>query len=134
MLFRSSNLNECNFCQASHSEFAARQLEGGMPLVEHVKRDPESAPIDDKLRALLAIAAKVQADGRTVTDEDVAAARARGATDDEIHDTVLIAAAFCMYNRYVDGLGAWTPTDPEAYEEMGSRIVEQGYLQPRPSG
>ncbi len=125
-----SNLNECEFCQASHSMFAALQLEDGAALVEQVKRDPATAPISDKLRALLAVAAKVRADGRSVSDSDVAEARRHGATDTEIHDTVLIAAAFCMYNRYVDGLATWTPTDPRAYDEMGERIVAHGYLRP----
>jgi uncharacterized peroxidase-related enzyme len=123
-----SNLNECTFCQTSHSWFAAKQLEGGMELVDQVKRDLERAPIGDKLRALLRIAAKVREDGRTVTSEDVESARREGATDVEIHDTVLIAAAFCMYNRYVDGLATWTPTDPQIYDEMSDRIVEQGYV------
>src|SRR5262245_33288656 len=122
-----SNLNECSFCQSSHSWFAALQLDEGMPLVEAVKRDPETAEISDKLRALLRIAAKVRADGRSVTEDDVAAARAEGATDVEIHDTVLIAAAFCMFNRYVDGLATLTPTDDAAYEQMAERIVEHGY-------
>ncbi len=125
-----SNLNECVFCQTSHSMFAALQLEGGMGLVDQVKLDPSVAPIGDRLRALLAIAAKVQRDGRTVTEDDIAAAREQGASDVEIHDTVLIAAAFCMFNRYVDGLATWTPTDDEAYEEMGRRVVEHGYLGP----
>jgi uncharacterized peroxidase-related enzyme len=128
-----SNLNECEFCQASHSTFAALQLEGGMALVDQVKADPDIAEIDPKMRALLAIAAKVRADGRTVTEADVAAARAEGATDIEIHDAVLIAAAFCMFNRSVDGLAAWTPTDPEMYQEMGQRVVEHGYLRPAPA-
>ena len=98
-----SNLNECAFCQASHSAFAAVQLDGGMALVDDVKRDPSTAEISDKLRALLAIAAKVKVEalchhrGRRRRPQP-------GATDLEIHDTVLIAAAFCMYNRYVDGL------------------------------
>jgi uncharacterized peroxidase-related enzyme len=125
-----SNLNECAFCQTSHSTFAAKQLDGGKELVDRVKTDPDGAPISDKLRALLRIAAKVRADGRSVTPEDVEAARREGATDVEIHDTVLIAAAFCMYNRYVDGLATWTPTDPAIYDEMGDRIVSQGYLRP----
>ena len=125
-----SNLNECVFCQTSHSTFAAKQLDGGMELVDQVKLDADSAPISDKLRALLRIAAKVRDDGRTVTSEDVENARREGATDVEIHDTVLIAAAFCMFNRYVDGLATWTPTDPDIYDEMGDRIVEQGYLRP----
>ena len=125
-----SNLNECEFCQASHSAFAAAQLDGGMGLVEQAKSDPADAAISDKLRALLAIAAKVRADGKSVTGEDIAAARAEGATDVEIHDTVLIAAAFSMYNRYVDGLATFTPSDPAAYAEMAERIVEFGYANP----
>jgi uncharacterized peroxidase-related enzyme len=125
-----SNLNECVFCQTSHSAFAAHQLDGGKDLVEQVKLDPEQAPISDKLRSLLAIAAKVRVDGRSVTPDDIATARDQGATDVEIHDTVLIAAAFCMFNRYVDGLATWTPTDPEMYEGMAQRIVERGYLAP----
>ena len=123
-----SNLNDCMFCQASHSSFAALQLEGGMSVVEQVKRDPASAPISDKLRALLAIAARVQQSGKLVTPEDVEAARAEGATDVEIHDTVLIAAAFSMFNRYVDGLATFTPTDPELYDEMAVEIVANGYV------
>jgi uncharacterized peroxidase-related enzyme len=122
-----SSLNECEFCRASHSAFAALQLEGGMDVVREVERDPAAAPISAKLRALLAVAAKVAADGRSVTSEDVTAARAEGATDVEIHDTVLIAAAFCMYNRYVDGLATLTPNDPEAYEAMARQIVARGY-------
>src|SRR5262245_10370505 len=114
-----SSLNDCFFCQTSHSWFAALQLEEGMELVTQVKADPESAPITPKLRALLAIAAKVQQGGRNVGTDDIERARAEGATDLEIHDTVLIAAAFCMYNRYVDGLGTWAPTDDETYEMIG---------------
>ncbi|HTR33954.1 MAG TPA: peroxidase-related enzyme [Gaiellaceae bacterium] len=123
-----SSLNECQFCQASHSAFAALQLDGGMDVVEQVKRDPDSAPVSDKLKALLHIAAKVTNDGRSVTAEDVEAARAEGATDVEIHDAVLIAAAFCMFNRYVDGLATWSPTDPEMYAMNAQRIVENGYV------
>ncbi len=125
-----SNLNECRFCQTSHSWFAAAQLDGGMDLVEAVKADPDEAEISDKLRALLAIAAKVRDDGRSVTTHEIDAARAAGATDLEIHDTILIAAAFCMFNRYVDGLAVWTPDDPAAYEAMAERIVERGYAAP----
>ena len=73
---------------------------------------PTSAPISAKLKALLRIAASVQRGGRNVSSADVAAARAEGATDLEIHDTVLIAAVFCMANRYVDGLATWPPTTP----------------------
>ena len=86
------------------------------------------APVSPKLKALLAIAGKVQQGGKQVTADDVARARAEGATDVEIHDTVLIAAAFCMYNRYVDGLATLTPTDPAAYDPMGKRMATQGYV------
>lgn len=122
-----SSLNDCNFCASSHAAFAAAQLPAGMPLVNAVRLDPDTADITPKMRALLAIAAAVQQGGLKVTDSEIGAARAEGATDVEIHDTVLIAAAFCMFNRYVDGLGTWAPEDPAAYESTAARIVDHGY-------
>jgi uncharacterized peroxidase-related enzyme len=125
-----SGLNECRFCCSSHSAFAAAQLDGGMPLVDQVRANPETADVSAKLRALLRIAAAVQAEGRRVTTEMVQAARAEGASDLEIHDTVLIAAAFCMYNRYVDGLATLAPDDPAGYAAAAQRVVEVGYGAP----
>ncbi|PSL57210.1 putative peroxidase-related enzyme [Saccharothrix carnea] len=123
-----SGLNECRFCRDSHSAFAAAQLDEGMTLVQQVRADLDTAPVSEKLRALLRIAGAVQESGRKVTTELVAAARAQGATDVEIHDTVLIAAAFCMFNRYVDGLGTLAPDDPSGYAASARRIVERGYI------
>ncbi|MEU4782085.1 carboxymuconolactone decarboxylase family protein [Micromonospora sp. NPDC023633] len=122
-----SGLNECRFCCASHSAFAAAQLPLGMRLVDQVRADPATAEVSDKLRALLEIAGAVQRSGRDVTAELVKAARSAGATDLEIHDTVLIAAAFCMFNRYVDGLGTLAPEDPAVYEMTAEHIVRYGY-------
>lgn len=123
-----SGLNECEFCRDSHSAFAAAQLEPGMSLVLDVRTNPELAAISPKLKALLKIAGAVREDGRKVTTELVDAARAEGATDVEIHDTVLIAAAFCMFNRYVDGLGTLAAQHPDAYTQSAQRIVEVGYV------
>ena len=72
-------------------------------------------------------AGKVQKGGKNVLPEDVERARRQGATDQEIHDTVLIAAAFCMYNRYVDGLATWAPTDLSGYRERARRVTAEGY-------
>jgi uncharacterized peroxidase-related enzyme len=123
-----SSRNDCHFCQASHSAAAAHHLGGSYTVVEAVKLDYQTAPVSSKLKALLAIAAKVQQGGKQVTAGDVERARAEGATDVEIHDAVLIAAAFCMFNRYVDGLATLTPVDPAAYDAMGRRMAEQGYV------
>lgn len=123
-----SSRNDCEFCQASHRAAAAHHLEGNYELVDAVKRDFLTAPISAKLKTLLAIAARVQQDGKLVTAADVDAARAAGATDLEIHDTVLIAAAFSMFNRYVDGLATVTPSDPTAYDPMGRRMAKEGYV------
>jgi uncharacterized peroxidase-related enzyme len=122
-----SSQNDCYFCQTSHGAAAACHL-GGDDVVRRVKADFESAPISPKLKALLAIAGKVQRDGKLVTDEDVERARRESASDLEIHDTVLIAAAFCMYNRYVDGLDSWQPRDAGMYAQMGQHLAEHGYL------
>lgn len=123
-----SSQNDCYFCQTIHGAVAAHHLGGDEQLVKEMKLNFESASISAKLKTLLAIAAKVQKGGKQVTTEDVARARQQGATDKEIHDTVLIAAAFCMYNRYVDGLATWAPDDPDIYRTNGKRLAEEGYL------
>ena len=122
-----SHRNECGFCMDSHAAAARHLLGDERASVDAVLADVASAPVSDKLKALLAIAGKVQQGGRSVTDADVAAARAEGATDRDIHDTVLIAASFSMFNRYVDGLATLVPGDPAAYVEMGRRMAESGY-------
>ena len=120
--------NDCRYCQTIHGAIAAHQLNGDEQLVLDVKRDFERAAVSDKLKALLVIAGKTAEGGKQVTAADVERARQQGATDLEIHDTVLIAAAFCMFNRYVDGLATWTPTDEAAYDQMGQRMARQGYV------
>jgi uncharacterized peroxidase-related enzyme len=122
-----SSLNDCRYCQTAHGAIAAYQLDGNESIVAQVKRDYTAAPISDKQKSLLIIAGKVQRGGKQVTAEDVENARRFGATDMEIHDTVLIAAAFCMYNRYVDGLGTWAPEDIETYKPRAAVVAEGGY-------
>jgi uncharacterized peroxidase-related enzyme len=124
-----SSQNDCYFCQISHGAAAAAHF-GDDEIVKRVKTDFLHAEISDKLKALLVIAGKVQKGGKHVTSEDVQHARERGATDIEIHDTVLIAAAFSMYNRYVDGLGTWQPQDESMYAAMGKHLATEGYRKP----
>jgi uncharacterized peroxidase-related enzyme len=126
-----SFLNECHYCQSCHGAIAAEEL-GGAPvdyaLVDQAKQSPAAAPLSAKMKALLAIAGLVQQGGKRVTSSDVERARREGATDQEIHDVVLIAAAFCMFNRYVDGLGTWQPDSPAFYRDAGKRTSELGYV------
>ena len=119
--------NDCHFCHTSHAAAAAAHLGSGPELFDEIKAGLPNTPISDKLRALLDIAHQVQKGGKHVSEAHIAAACKEGATDQEIHDTVLIAAAFCMFNRYVDGLGTWAPQPNEAYKEMGERMAFVGY-------
>jgi uncharacterized peroxidase-related enzyme len=123
-----SSGNECYFCTQSHAAVARAHYGEERRLVDLVLADPLAAPVSAKMKALLAIADKVRRDGRLVQPADVERARAEGADDKAIHDTVLIAAAFCMFNRYVDGLGTWAPNDPAAYEATGVRLANHGYV------
>jgi len=125
-----SSQNDCYYCQTIHGYAAAQYLDNNDPLVDQIKRNYEEAPVSEKLKALLAIAGRVQQGGKYVTTEDIERARSAGATDLEIHDTVLIAAVFCMYNRYVDGLATWAPDDQSIYRQMADRVVNVGYTQP----
>ena len=121
-----SHNNGCKFCTSAHTA-AADLLLGESETCELVKSDLANAPVSDKMKALLTIAKMVQKSGKSVTTEAIAEAKAQGATDMEIHDTVLIAALFCLYNRYVDGLASVTPAEPAFYEYLGERIVNHGY-------
>jgi uncharacterized peroxidase-related enzyme len=122
-----SSQNDCFFCQNIHGAVAAYHLGGNEQLVADVKQNYEGAPVSNKLKALLAIAGKVQQSGKQVKPDDIARARQEGATDLEIHDTVLIAAVFCLANRYVDGLATWQPDDPEMYRARGAKTAQEGY-------
>jgi uncharacterized peroxidase-related enzyme len=119
--------NDCQYCQTIHGAIAAHHLAGNEDLVHDVKGNPERAAISEKMKALLVIAGKTARGGKHVTSADVARARELGATDLEIHDTVLIAAVFCLCNRYVDGLATWTPEDPDFYRKRAALVAEHGY-------
>jgi uncharacterized peroxidase-related enzyme len=119
--------NDCRYCQTIHGAIAAHHFGGNEQLVSSVKLNPEGAEISAKLKALLAIAGKVQQSGKSVTADDVERARAAGASDLEIHDAVLIAAVFCLCNRYVDGLATWAPDDPDFYRQRAALVATNGY-------
>ncbi|MBD8488858.1 peroxidase-related enzyme [Echinicola sp. CAU 1574] len=125
-----SKLNDCEFCHQSHSAAANAILLDGGKTINCLVENPETAPISNKMKALLRIAAKVQKSGKEVNSEDIALAKSAGATDEDIHDAVLVAAAFCMYNRYVDGLGTALPAHQEEYLPMGERLAKKGYKYP----
>jgi uncharacterized peroxidase-related enzyme len=122
-----SSLNDCFYCQNVHGSMAQHYFACDMQTIDGIKKDYQSAAISEKLKALLSIAGSVQKGGKNVTAEQIKTARALGATDKEIHDTVLIAAAFCMFNRYVDGLGTWARPDRQLYVERAVWRADEGY-------
>jgi uncharacterized peroxidase-related enzyme len=122
-----SSLNDCFFCEQAHGGVAQHYLQCDMTFIDQVKSDFYSSTLSDKLKALLTIAASVQKGGKHVTSEQIENARNLGAIDLEIHDTVLIAAAFCMFNRYTDGLNTWAPQDRSFYIDRAKQVAEQGY-------
>lgn len=127
-----SHRNQCTFCYSSHAAAARYLFETEAEVVDFVLDDFENAPISGKLKALLRIAACVQTDARTVSDALVAEAREQGAGDRDIHDTVLIAATFCLFNRYVDGLATLTPpAESDIWAGMGERLGQKGYVPPK---
>ncbi len=125
-----SLLNDCEFCTMTHGMAASTHLEDGGKTFACMREDPASAGHSEKMIKLLEIATKVQQSGKAVTSELIIEAKGEGATDEEIHDTILIAAAFCMFNRYVDGLATNVPNDKEEYKAMGARLAKKGYRFP----
>ena len=122
-----SHLNDCFFCQNVHGSVAGHYLDCNIAQIDAVKEDFNKTDLSDKMKALLTIAGNVQKSGKQVATEQIEAARNTGATDTEIHDTVLIAAAFCMFNRYVDGLGTWAPQDRQFYVDRAAQRAMDGY-------
>jgi uncharacterized peroxidase-related enzyme len=122
--------NQCHFCTNAHAATVIA-LGGSQELLNKIYNNLESAPVSEKMKALLAIGAKVQEIGKAVLPEHITRAKKAGATDREIHDTVLIAALFCLYNRYVDGLGTYCPEDPAYYQKLASRLTTIGYDRPK---
>lgn len=122
-----SYLNDCFFCQNVHGSLAGHYLQCDIQQIDAIKQNFDDADLSDKMKALLSIAASVQKNGKQVTSEQIEQAKNHGATDVEIHDTVLIAAAFCMFNRYVDGLGTWAPQDRMFYVDRAPQRALDGY-------
>ena len=123
-----SSENDCFFCQTIHGAVASEHLgDADWSLIKSVKSNYANSAISSKLKALLTIADSVRQGGKQVTPAQIEAARSEGATDKDIHDTVLIAAAFCMFNRYVDGLNTWAPDAPDLYRYRATKVAESGY-------
>lgn len=122
-----SSLNQCNYCEAAHGSIVAVHL-GDSKVVEHVKLDFESSDASPKMKSLLRIAGMVKRSGNDVSSDAVENAKREGASDMDIHDTVLITAMFCMYNRYVDGLKTEMPQDMAAFAWRGAVMAKNGYL------
>ena len=123
-----SSLNDCFFCHNVHGALAQHYMQCDTQYIDDIKKDFRSTELSDKMKSLLSIAGSVQKSGRQVSASQIEEAKNAGATDKEIHDTVLIAAAFCMFNRYVDGLATWAPTDRQVYIERAPRRAEEGYI------
>lgn len=124
--------NGCTFCSNLHAEVAKHVMgQEGDRLHDVLRavqnRTVDESNIDDKMRALLVVAEKVRENGHLVSEADIADARDAGADDQAIHDTVLVAAMFSMINRYIDGLAAFTPTDPAVYAQAGAALAEHGF-------
>jgi uncharacterized peroxidase-related enzyme len=122
-----SNGNQCKFCTTAHTA-AADLLIGDQQTSQMAKHDIQSAPVTEKMKALLQIASLTRISGKSVTEESIEKAKSAGATDIEIHDTVLIAALFCLYNRYVDGMATSLPKEDSYFDVLAERLVNHGYM------
>ena len=123
-----SYLNDCFFCQNVHGALAGHYLGCNMEEIDAIKSEFNSSSLSPKMKALLTIAASVQKGGKNVTVAQIENAKNVGVSDKEIHDTVLISAAFCMFNRYVDGLSTWAPEDRTFYINRAAQRAQDGYL------
>jgi uncharacterized peroxidase-related enzyme len=126
--------NDCFYCMDSHGAFATALLEktgdhDRLALIDEIKSGSSSG-LDPKMQALLHISRTVRREPRDLTSADVDAALGAGATDADVQLAVLIAAAFSMYNRMVEGFRARTAPTPEAYRSRAAEIADFGYSSP----
>lgn len=119
--------NECQFCSNAHISAAARYI-GSKETVNTILNQPFGGIVSDRIAHLLAISQAVGRSGSLVNQEMIDAAKNAGATDVEIHDTVMIAALFSLYNRYVDGLATELPENESYYEVLADRLTTSGYV------
>ena len=129
-----SAANDCFYCMDSHGAFAGALLEktgdhDRLALIDQIKIG-SSEGFDPKMQALLHISRTVRRDPRELTGVDVDTALGAGATDADVQLAVLIAAAFSMYNRMVDGFRARTAPSAEAYRPRAAEIADFGYSSP----
>jgi uncharacterized peroxidase-related enzyme len=126
--------NDCFFCMDSHAAHATAVMElaGSTEYVDLLDglKTGSIEGVGPKMQALLDIAGTVQANARDLSRDQVEAACAAGATDADVQLAVLIASAFSMYNRMVDGLRARTAPSVEAYRPRAIEIAERGYSAP----
>lgn len=122
-----SFLNNCIFCSESHAAVADYHAQN-QGMSRKVWQDIDSQ--DEALKSLMVIAKKIQEKSSDLSIEDFNKAKLHKFTDRDLHDLVLISSAFCMYNRYVDGLGTFTPPPGDkCYISIGERLALQGYQQ-----
>lgn len=121
-----SHGNQCKFCTAAHAA-AVNMMLGENETSATVRTDIETAPVSKKMKALLTISKLTGQSGKLVTPDHINRAKAAGATDIEIHDTVLIAALFSLYNRYVDGMATAMPDNDSYFTMLAERLINHGY-------
>jgi uncharacterized peroxidase-related enzyme len=142
-----SSLNNCTYCATVHGAVAVAHMHNAKAegtgqgdqvtkakaeeIVDSIcikhDSDANGTEASPKLKKLLKIASQVRESGQNITAEAIAEAKEVGVTDMDIHDTVLIASLFCMFNRYVDGLTGEISGNIEHLKEGGGMIAENGY-------
>ena len=121
-----SRFNTCKYCCNIHGAMAPRQPVENAGIVKQVLANPETAPVNNKMKALLKIAGEIQSGHGRLASDYIGFYRDKGITGQEIRDVILIADAFCMYNCYVAGLSTWQPDDVELYDKMEERYMREG--------
>lgn len=127
-----SAANDCFYCMDTHGAFACAIDTDLHDLLDGIKSGGTHG-VSPKLAALLTISRTVAKHGRQLTAAEVGAARDAGASDADTQLAVMIAAAFAMYNRMVDGFRAKTPPSTEAYAARAQQIAAHGYSDARVS-
>jgi alkylhydroperoxidase family enzyme len=95
--------------------------------MEAVLSDFRTAPIDEKLRATLALLEKMTLSPGDLSTADVDAVRAAGVSDEAIEDAMYVCFLFNIYNRVSDTLRFHVPEGEDLWKAAARVLLLIGY-------
>lgn len=120
-----SHLDRCQYCLGHHKATSIQAL-GDDSLVQAALEDWQTAPIDEKTKAMLGFLRKLNLEPFNIGTADIAPLRAAGLSNESIEDAIHICANFNIINRLADAFGFELP-GPQGLARSTEILLTRGY-------